>query len=88
MGNHLMSASAITVRLIVMLSVIKTTYPARLSATELRSALKDIGHAYSLRAVQRHLNGFAETGLIEGDGEIPQGWRLTQSGKEFLGVQS
>ena len=88
MGKYTISASATSMRLVIMLSLIKTSYPARLSARALQEALESVGYPYSLRAVQRHLNGFAEINLIDCDGEMPQGWRLTQVGKEFLGVQS
>ena len=57
-------------------------------ARALQEALASVGHPYSRRSVERHLVGFAATGLVEGDGEVPQGWRLTQVGKDFLGVQS
>lgn len=88
MPNHIKSATAINVRLVAMLSLIKAIYPARLSVSELQDALASVGHPYSRRSIERHLVGFAATGLVEGDGEAPQGWRLTQVGKEFLGVQS
>jgi len=82
------SNTATTARLIIMLSLIKTSYPARLSTRALQEALESVGYPYSLRAIQRHLNEFALINIIESDGEHPQGWRLTQTGKEFLGVQS
>lgn len=81
-------AKITTTRLVVLLSVIKQSYPARLSSVELRSALEYIGHPYHIRSIQRHLKGFAAVGIVQGDSETPQGWQLTQSGKELLGVQS
>lgn len=88
MPKHTKSATAINVRLVAMLALIKSIYPARLSVRELQDALTSAGHPYSRRSVERYLIGFAATGLVEGDGEMPQGWRLTKVGKEFLGVQS
>jgi hypothetical protein len=83
-----MQATITTVRLVALLSVIKQSYPARLSTNELRDALSYIGYQYHTRTIQRHLKDYAVVGLIEGDKEMPKGWRLTQSGKELLGVQS
>lgn len=88
MSTGRMQAKVTVIRLIALLSVIKQSYPARLSTVELQDALVHIGHPYHLRTIQRHLKDYAVVGLIEGDGEMPQGWRLTQSGKELLGVQS
>lgn len=80
------SAKETTIRLVMLLSVIKKNHPARLSTVELQSVLKHIGHSYHIRSIQRYLNDFANVGLVVGDGELPQGWRLTTTGKELLGV--
>ena len=82
------SAKVTTIRLVAMLSVIKQSYPARLSTIELQSALEHIGHPYHIRSIQRHLKDFAAVGIVKGDSELPQGWQLTKEGKELLGVQS
>lgn len=83
-----MQATITTVRLVALLSVIKQHHPARLSTNELRDALAHIGYQYHTRTIQRHLKDYAVVGLIQGDKEVPQGWRLTQSGRELLGVQA
>ena len=82
------SVKATTIRLVAMLSVIKQSYPARLSSVELQSALEHIGYPYHIRTVQRYLNDFSAVGLVKGDGATPQGWQLTKAGKELLGVQA
>jgi hypothetical protein len=82
------STTAITARLVAMLVLLKAGHPSRMSTVDLRDSLTKSGNQYTLRSVQRYLNGFALMGLVKGDGELPQGWRLTDAGKELLGVQS
>ena len=88
MSADFKSARAASIRLVVLLSVIKQSYPARLSTNELQDALEHIGYPYHIRTIQRHLKDYAVVGLIKGDKEMPQGWQLTKAGKELLGVQS
>ena len=38
----------------------------------------------SIRSLQRYLNGLANWGLVEKDGQTPQGFRLSQSAKELF----
>lgn len=88
MSNHAMCNSAIIVRLVTTLALLKARHPARMSVADLRDAMAAAGHPYCRRSVERYLNSFAASGLVLGDGEMPQGWALTEAGKEFLGVRS
>ena len=88
------SHSAQTIRLIAILGELKNQYPARVSAADIRQALvymhTQIGDrefiGLGIRNVQRILKSFEVSGMIEGDKEATQGWRLTAAGCEFLGL--
>ena len=88
------SHSTQTVRLIAILGELKNQYPARVSAADMQRALvymhTQIGDreliGLGMRNVQRILKSFEVSGMVEGDKEVPQGWRLTAAGCEFLGL--
>lgn len=80
-------------RFIAILGEFKNRYPSRVSAQEMQDALIFANthrgldtHGTSTRNIQRILVEMKNTGVIAGDGEFPQGWRLTAAGCEFLGL--
>lgn len=76
------------VRCISILAFIKTNYPNRTTAMQVARWLVANSDEISLRSVQRNLHAIKKTGLINVDGAgNPNGWFLTEQGKQFLGVQ-
>lgn len=61
---------------------LKANYPKRLSS-------EDIEMVTSLcrRSAQRKLNNLMEVQIVYSDNECPAGWRLTEQGKQLLGIQ-
>lgn len=94
MNTDKKSHSTQTVRLIAILGELKNQYPARVSAADIQRALvymhTQIGDreliGLGMRNVQRILKSFEVSGMVEGDKKVPQGWRLTAAGCEFLGL--
>lgn len=80
------------VKMIAILTELKAAYPRRVSASEIRDALayaSKITHTNvgcTPRNTQRLLVQFELAGLVVGDRRTPQGWRLTDDGKQFLGL--
>lgn len=78
-----------SVRCIAILVFIKANHPCRTTTTQVCQWLESNSDEISLRSVQRNLHAIRKTGLINVDGACsPNGWFLTEQGKEFLGVQS
>lgn len=81
-------------RLVAILGELKNQYPARVSTRQIHQSLiymhTQIGDreliGLGFRNVQRVLKSFESAGMVEGDQEMPQGWRLSAAGREFLGL--
>lgn len=90
MGSKDLSSQV--VKMIVILSELKFAYPRRISTKELSESLEYAGDitnsnvGCTVRSAQRFLVQFEIAGLVEGDGNTPQGWRLTAEGKDLLGL--
>jgi predicted DNA-binding transcriptional regulator YafY len=71
-------------RTIILLQLMKSQYPRRVSIQQYLDALPDV----AIRTIQRDLHNYAAAGIVKSDGECPAGWSLTEEGKSLLGVNN
>lgn len=69
----------------------KSAFPRRLSTRDLQQSINNARTSIGLdnishRTVQRSLNMIANSGMVYGDGEFPQGWRLTPDAQKLMGL--
>lgn len=67
---------------VALLSAFKDSYPCRVPARDIAKALKA-----SKRTAQRKLKTLEDIDIVYTDNEEPFGWRLTEQGKQLLGIQ-
>lgn len=78
-------------KVIVIQCEMKNAFPRRVSTRDLQQAINNARTSVGLegiahRTVQRSLNMIANSGMVYGDGQFPQGWRLTPDAQKLLGL--
>ena len=68
---------------VAMLAEFKARYPFKVESVDIAKAIKR-----SKRTAQRKLRTMEEEGLAYSDNADHLGWRLTEQGKQLLGIQS
>lgn len=77
-----MTESERTIMNLMILRIISTT-TGRISVKQIHSEIKpNLG--ISIRSLQRYLKGLVYWGLIESDGQTPQGFKLSKSAKDLF----
>lgn len=81
-GECSMTEADRTITNLMILRIMSTTN-GRISVKQIFDEIQP-NMGFSIRSLQRYLNGLANLGLVEKDGQTPQGFRLSQSAKELF----
>lgn len=67
----------------LMIFKIMASTKGRVSVKQIHESIEP-NMGISIRSLQRHLNGLVSWGLVSKDGEIPQGFTLTEHAKNLF----
>ena len=81
-GECSMTEADRTITNLMILRIMSTTN-GRISVKQIFDEIQP-NMGISIRSLQRYLNGLANWGLVEKDGQTPQGFRLSQLAKELF----